>query len=113
MINNQAARFNFGFASNLILLFWCVCGGFLLHMFESNYFTMLMKPTYEKPVDSAEDIISRGLAVIWAPGFEADRVREMTDSTVADWERQLAERAIVPKVIFSKIIILISKFFEG
>ena len=70
-------------------------------MLESNYLTMLMKPNYEKPVDSAEDIINRGLAVIWPPGFEADRLRDLNDPTVSDTTRTLAERTIVPKVIFS------------
>ena len=98
MINNQAARFNFGFASNLILLFWCVCGGFLLHMFESNYLTMLMKPTYERPVDSAEDVLDRGLTSIEVPGREAI-VEDMKNSPFYI-TRTLAERTIVAKVIF-------------
>ena len=92
----RAARFKFGFASNLMLLFWAVCGSFLLHMFESNYFTMLMKPSYEKPVDSAQDVIDRGLAVIALPGAE---------SLVKIWmdfphytTRTLAEMTIIAKV---------------
>ena len=99
MINNQAARFNFGLASNLILLFWCVCGGFLLHMFESNYFTMLIKPTYEKPVDSAKDIIDRGLRVISTPGSES-LVKTQLNSPFYS-TRTLAEMTTVPKVTFS------------
>ena len=101
MINNQAARFNFGFASNLILLFWCVCGTFLLHMFESNYFTMLIKPTYEKPVDTPEDIIDRGLAVLSSPGMES--IVEMHKNSPFYITRTLAERTTVPKVIFLKL----------
>ena len=101
LINNQAARFNFGFASNLILLFWCVCGTFLLHMFESNYFTMLIKPTYEKPVDTAEDIIDRGLGVIYSPGSES--IRETLLDSPFYSTRTLAERTTVPKVIISYI----------
>ena len=66
---NQAARFNFGFASNMVLLLWCVCGGFLLHMLEANYLTMLVKPYYEKPVDTAQDVIDKGLTVIAYPGY--------------------------------------------
>ena len=99
MINNQAARFNFGFASNLMLLFWCVCGGFLLYMFESTYFTMLMKPTYEKPVDSAEDVIDRGLRVIKIPGTESNVETNLNSPFYRT--RTVAEMTIVPKVIFS------------
>ena len=68
-------------------------------MFESNYFTMLMKPTYEKPVDSAQDVIDKGLAVIVFPGSE---------SLVKIWmdfphyiTRKLAEMTIIAKVISS------------
>ena len=98
MINNQAARFNFGFASNLMLLLWCVGGGFLLHMFESTYLSMLMKPVYETPIDTAQDVLDRGLPVIYPPGREA-RV-EIEKNSPSSITRQLAERTIVPKVIF-------------
>ena len=98
MINNQAARFNFGFASNLILFFWCVCGGFLFHMFESNYFTMLMKPNFEKPVDNAEDVIDRGLRVIGTPGTEF--LVDDDKNSPFYITRTLAEMTIIPKVIF-------------
>ena len=43
----------------MTFLLWSVAGGFLLHILECNYLTVLVKPTYEKPVDSAEDIIER------------------------------------------------------
>ena len=74
-------------------------------MFESNYFTMLMKPTYEKPVDSPADIIERGLKVIYPPGTES--ALEMSKNSPFDNIRRLAELSIVPEVIFSLIIILI------
>ena len=98
MINNQAARFNFGFASNMALLLWCVCGGFLLHMLESNYLTILLKPTYEDYVDTVEDIVSRGLAVIYFPGREAT-VEDMKNSP-SELTRNLTDLIIVAKVIF-------------
>ena len=105
MIKNQAARFNFGFASNMALLLWCVCGALLFHMFECNYFTMLMKPTYETPIDTAEDILDRGLAIIDVPGRES--MVHMLKKSPFYITRTLAERTIVPKVIFSNISILI------
>ena len=70
---NQAARFNFGFASNMVLLMWCVCGGFLLHMLECNYLEMLVKPNFEKPVDTAQDVLDRGLTVVWPHGYEYEK----------------------------------------
>ena len=32
-------------------------------MLEANYLTILMKPSYEKPVDTAQDIIDMDLTV--------------------------------------------------
>ena len=67
-------------------------------MFESNYFTMLMKPTYEKPVDSPADIIERGLKVIFSPGTESNvQIFKNSPSAVT---RALAKQTFVPKVIF-------------
>ena len=95
----RAARFNFGLASNLMLLFWVVCGTFLFHMFESNYLTMLLKPNYEKPVDTPEDVIDRGLRVIKITGTESI-VKILLNSPFYNI-RTLAERTTVAKVIFS------------
>ena len=113
MINNQAARFNFGFASNMVLLLWCVFGGFLLHMFECNYFTMLMKPTYEKPVDTAQDVLDRGLTVIYIPGSES--LVEILKNSPSAVIRALAKMTVVAKVIFVilKISVLIKIFLKG
>ena len=98
MIKIQTGMFNFGFASNMALLLWCICGGFLLHMLESNYLTMLVKPAYEKPVDTAQDVLERGLAVIWSPGIES--IKEELEKSPFKITRELAERAYVAKVIF-------------
>ena len=98
LINSQSTGFNFGFASNMTLLLWCVCGGFLLHMLESNYLSMLLKPNYEKPVDTAEDIIDRGLAILTIPPRRS--MTEMLKKSPFYITRTLAERTIVPKVIF-------------
>ena len=98
MIVNQARRFNFGFASNMVLLLWCVCGGLLAHMLEANFLTILLKPVYEKPVDTALDILDRGLTVISYPGAEA--LVERLKNSPFYVTRTLAERTIVPWVIF-------------
>ena len=98
LIINQAARYNFGFASNMTLLLWCIMAGFLLHMFESLYLTILLKPTYEKPVDTAQDVQDRGLTVIYPPHTEtAVEISKNSPSAVI---RALAKMTVVPKVIF-------------
>ena len=98
MINNQRARLNFGVASNMVLLLWCVCGGFLLHMLEANFLTMLLKPNYEKPVDFEQDILDRGLRLITMVGGESKV--EAWKVSPSENTRRLAEVTDVPKVIF-------------
>ena len=101
LINVQTAGFNYGFASNMTLLLWCVCGGFLLHMLESNYLTMLLKPNYEKPVDSAEDIIERGLTALAGPHYGS--IVEIMKKSPNNITKALAERMFIPKVIIHYI----------
>ena len=67
-------------------------------MFESNYFTMLMKPTYEKPVDTPQDVLDRGLKVIYTPASES--LVEIMKNSPSAVHRDLAELTVVPKVIF-------------
>ena len=98
LIINQALRINFGLAFKMTFLLWCVCGGLLLHMFESNYFTMLVKPVYEKPIDTAQDVLDRGLTVVNGVGLES--ILEIKKNHHSYIIRQLAERTIVAKVIF-------------
>ena len=70
-------------------------------MLEANYLTILLKPSYEKPVDTAQDILDRGLTVIYPPGSgSVVKIQKNSSSAV---NRELAERTIVPKVIFFKL----------
>ena len=98
---NQAARFNFGFASNMVLLLWCVCGGLLAHMLEANYLTILLKPNYEKAIDTAQDVLDMGLTVISFPGMGS--AVETWKNSPSKTTRELAERTIIPKVILCYI----------
>ena len=99
LIINQALRINFGLASKMTFLLWCVCGGVILHMFESTFFSMLMKPVYETPIDTAQDVLDRGLPVISTPYKQS--LLEKNKKSSAYTTRTLAERTIVPEVISS------------
>ena len=89
--------FSFGVSSKMMFLLWCVFGGFLLHFFECRFLETLIKPDYEKPVDTAQDILDRDLTILYRP-FTSTFVDIMkkSDSAVT---RELAERIIVPKVL--------------
>ena len=105
--------FPFGFSSRMIFLIWCVCGGFLLHFFEASYLSILLKPNYEKAVDSAQDVLDRGLALISIPGRES--LVEILKNSPSKITRELAERTIVAKVIFCfiKQIHFLKMFLKG
>ena len=90
--------FPFGFSSRMIFLLWCLFGGLLQHFFECNILDILLKTNYEKPVDTAQDVLDRGLKVIVYPGSES-RV-EIEKNSPSAVIRALAKRTVVPKVIF-------------
>ena len=81
----------------MVLLMWCVWGGFLLHILECNYLTVLVKPVYEKPIDTAEDIIERGFKTVVYPGSESKT--EILKESPIPLTRALAENTYVPKVV--------------
>ena len=76
---------------------WCVMGGFLLHILECNYLTVLVKPVYEKPIDTAEDIIERGITIIDVPGRES--IVESLKESPFPLTRALAENTYVAEVV--------------
>ena len=55
-------------ASNLVFTIWAVFGGFILHFLLSNYLTVLLRPKYEEPVETAADLIKRDITPILWPG---------------------------------------------
>ena len=57
-------------ASNLVFTIWAVFGGFILHFLLSNYLTVLLRPSYEEPVDTAADLIKRDITPFINPGAD-------------------------------------------
>ena len=80
----------------MVLLLWCVCGGLLAHMLEANFLTILLTPVYEKSIETAEDVLNRGMSVIYAP--QSESMKESLMNSPSYITRTLAERTIVPKV---------------
>lgn len=66
-------------------------------MLESNYLGMLVKPNYEKPIDSAEDVLDRGMTILWFPYYEwyKEVALQQNDSIIT---KKLAEKIYVSKV---------------
>ena len=49
---------------------WVVFGGFILHFTLSNYLTVLLRPSYEEPVETTADLINRDITPFLEPGNE-------------------------------------------
>ena len=78
-------------------------------MLEANYLSILLKPNYEKFIDTAQDVLDRNLSVIFSPGLHS--AVEVMKNSPAKIDRDVAERTTVPKVIFRSFeIILILSF---
>ena len=58
--------FRVGFASNIGFLMWCVCGGVLAYSLECNFLTLLMKPSWDKPIRTISDLLERNFSqILW------------------------------------------------
>ena len=106
-------RQSFGISSRIIFLIWCIFGGFLLHFFGSLFLESLLIRDYEKPVDTAQDILDRGLSVITIPG--GGSMVEILKNSPFPLTRRLAEMTVVPKVTLFYIYknILTSSLQQG
>ena len=80
----------------MVFLMWCLCGGVLLHCFECNFLSTLVKTNYEAPLDTAEDILNRGFSILTVPAREG--IVEGMKNSPAKIIRDLADATIVAKV---------------
>ena len=78
-------------------------------MLEANYLTILLAPNYEKAIDTPQDILDRGLEVIYPPGMQSavETYKNSPYKTIRD----LAEMTIVPKVRFHSFEIILIFIF--
>ena len=65
-------------------------------MLEANFLTILLQQNYEKAINTAEEIVERGLTLIDIVGTES-KMKIMKNSPFYN-TRTMAERTIVPKV---------------
>ena len=45
-------------------LMWAVFGGWILHFLLTNFLTVLLKPKYEKAVDTAADVLNKNITIV-------------------------------------------------
>ena len=82
-------------ASNLVFTIWAVFGGFILHFLLSNYLTVLLRPGYEEPVDTASDLIKRDITPFYIPGGEI--VREAFAASPDPVYQEISRRLVIAK----------------
>ena len=83
-----------GFAANFVLISWAVLGSVIGYIFLANLLTMLIKPVLEKPIDSVETIVDRGMVPITVAGGQF--WKDLLNSSENVKYRQLAEITLVP-----------------
>ena len=74
-----------GFTGNYFLLMWSFAGMFITLAFMSNIRAMLMKPIFEKPIDSTETLIEKGKVPI--NSNDGGFWQEYLVNSVNSWER--------------------------
>ena len=75
-------------------------------MLEANYLTMLVKPNFEKPVDTIQDILDRGLTCLMSPDMLA--MVEAMKVAPSRQIRGLAARAVIAKVTYKVHLLIFS-----
>ena len=84
-----------GFSSNVVFMIWAVFGGFVLHFLMSNYLTVLVKPTYEEPIETLQDMIDRNIYPYYIPGgiIYKEQLLQSGDENLME----LGRRLIIPR----------------
>ena len=80
---------------NLVLITWALCAGLFIYAFLANFRTMLLMPQYAKPVDSAQEILDRGMIPIVDDGGLYWK-HFLLQSSIPTYQK-LGEIAVVPE----------------
>ena len=70
-------------------------GGFILHFLLCNYLTVLLTPSYEQPVETAEDLIKRDITPFFQPGAEI-YIQFFAASADANY-KEISQRLVIAK----------------
>ena len=80
---------------NFVLLTWALCGGLFIYAFLANFRTMLLMPQYEKPIDSAQEILDRGMIPFVT--YSGDYWKQFLLESPNPIYQKLGEITVVPK----------------
>ena len=82
-------------SSNLVYTTWAVFGGFILHFLLSNYLSVLLRPSYEEPVETTADLIDRDIIPFYMPGGEY--YRQILAASSDPNYQEVSQRLVVAK----------------
>ena len=103
--------FSPGFTGNYMLLMWTVLGSLITMAFLCNIRAMLMKPVFQKPVDSTKDIFTLGKIPIYLgrSTFWADYLKTSSN----EWERLVGQTVDSFKTKEEENRVMIEKVYEA
>ena len=52
---------------NMGALVWGICGGLLLYFLTCNFLTLLVKPSWDKPIRTIPDLLERDMGLVLPP----------------------------------------------
>ena len=70
-------------------------GGLILHFLLSNYLTVLLKPSYEEPVETAADLIRREITPFLQPG--QDILIQFFAASLDPHHLEISQRFVIAK----------------
>ena len=83
------------YASNIVFIIWAVFGGFILHFLLCNYLTVLLRPSYEEPVETAADLIKRDITPFLWPGANIHK-QVFAASSYSNYQK-ISRRLVIAK----------------
>ena len=84
-------------SSNLVFTIWAVFGGFILHFLLSNFLTVLLRPSFEEPVETAKDIIDRNIIPFAEPGERGEFYKQFFENSPNEHYQKLSQNFFLPK----------------
>ena len=80
---------------NVVKITWGLFGGIFIYVFLANFRTMLLMPQYDKPIDSAQDVLDRGMIpfVDWGGDYYRDHLLQSSNPAY----QTLGGVVVVPK----------------
>ena len=72
---------------NMGALVWGIGGGLLLYFLTCNFLTLLLKPSWDKPIRTFSDLLERDMGLILMPGLDY-YIGVMRDSPVDYYNKE-------------------------